>query len=105
MTEKKLTVVDRTGEPHEVDVASGDVLMHVLRDHIDYDIGICGGEISCGTCLVRLNAQWREHIKAAGDEESEMLDALGAEENARLACQIVVGDDADEMQATLLGEG
>ncbi len=100
----KLTVVDRAGEPHEVSAEPGDVLMHVLRDKVDYDIGICGGEISCGTCLVRLSAQWREHITAAGEDETEMLEALDAGADSRLACQIVVDAAAAGMQATILQE-
>lgn len=104
MTELTLTVVDRSGESHEVGVESGTILMHVLRDNVDYDIGICGGEISCGTCLVRLQAQWRQQLGAASEDEAEMLDALDAEEGARLGCQIVVDASAAGMQVTLMQE-
>jgi 2Fe-2S ferredoxin len=100
----KLTVVDHAGEPHEISVEPGDILMHVLRDKVNYEIGICGGEMSCGTCLVRLSAEWRERIVVAGEEETEMLEALDAGEDSRLACQIVVDAAAAGMQATILHE-
>jgi 2Fe-2S ferredoxin len=104
LSEVTLTVIDRNGATRQVIAATGNVLMHVLRDNIDIDIGICGGEISCGTCLVRLNRDWFEHIAAAGDDERDMLDALEAQDTARLGCQIVLDETADGMQATLLHE-
>ena len=104
MSEVKLTVIDRGGETHRVSTETGEVLMHVLRDNIDLEIGICGGEISCGTCLVQLNSEYTQRIAAAGEDEAEMLDALGADSNARLACQIVLDNAADGLRATILQE-
>jgi 2Fe-2S ferredoxin len=102
--EVTLNVIDREGAARQLPVETGTVLMHALRDNIDVDIGICGGEISCGTCLVRLNQDWFENLAAAGADEREMLEALQARDNARLACQIVLDESADGMQATLLHE-
>jgi ferredoxin, 2Fe-2S len=99
-----LTVIDRAGATRQVIATTGKVLMHVLRDNIDVDIGICGGEMSCGTCLVRLNQDWFENLAAAGEDERDMLDALQARDTARLGCQIVLDETADGMQATLLHE-
>ena len=104
MSELKLTVIDRDGQTHQVAAETGEVLMHVLRDHVDITLGTCGGEISCGTCLVRLSAEWAGGIAVAGEDEAEMLEALGAEGNARLSCQIRLDSAADNMQATLLHE-
>jgi ferredoxin len=104
LSEVKLTVVDRAGGTHHLICEAGNVLMHVLRDNIDVDIGICGGEISCGTCLVKLNREWFASIAAASEGEQEMLDALDATDHARLGCQLVLDEKADGMQATLLHE-
>jgi 2Fe-2S ferredoxin len=104
LSEVKLAIVDRAGKTHHLICGTGNVLMHVLRDNIDVDVGICGGEISCGTCLVRLNRDWFENVAAAGQDERDMLDALAARDTARLACQIVLDETADGMQATLLHE-
>jgi ferredoxin, 2Fe-2S len=104
VSEVKLTIIDRDGETHRVSTETGGMLMHVLRDNVDLDIGICGGEISCGTCLVQLNSEFAARIATAGEDEAEMLDALGAQGNARLACQIVLDDAVDGLQATILQE-
>ncbi len=104
MSEVKLTIIDHEGASHQVHAETGEVLMHVLRDNIDLNVGICGGEISCGTCLVRLAPEWAERIDAAGGDEAEMLEALAAENNDRLGCQIILGESADGMRATLLNE-
>jgi 2Fe-2S ferredoxin len=99
-----LTVIDRAGDTRQLIAATGQVLMHVLRDNIDINVGICGGEISCGTCLVRLTPEWSATIAAAGEDEQDMLDALGAGKHARLGCQLILDEAADGMQATLLHE-
>ena len=104
MTDLNLTVIDREGATHELVAESGTVLMPVLRDQVDLGVGICGGEISCGTCLVRLDAGWAEHIPAAGEDEAEMLDVLGGGENTRLACQVRLDEAAANGQITLLHE-
>lgn len=104
MSEVKLTVIDRGGETRQVSAGTGENLMHVLRDNVDLEIGVCGGEISCGTCLVQLDSDYAEQIAAASEDEAEMLDALGAGGNCRLACQIVLNDKADGLQATILYE-
>lgn len=101
MSEVKLTVIDRGGETRRVSAETGENLMHVLRDNVDLEIGVCGGEISCGTCLVQLDSEYADRI---AEDEAEMLDALGAGDNCRLACQIVLNDKADGLQATILYE-
>jgi 2Fe-2S ferredoxin len=97
-------VTDRTGDSRQLIASTGQVLMHVLRDNIDINVGICGGEISCGTCLVKLAPNWEANISAASEDEQDMLDALSAPEHARLGCQIILDAAADGMQATLLHE-
>lgn len=104
MSEVTLTVIDRAGATRQVKAFTGDVLMHVLRDNIDNDVGICGGEMSCGTCLVKLSQQWFEEMTAASDDEQEMLEALAAPEHARLGCQLLLNEAVDGMQLTLLHE-
>ena len=102
MSEITLTIVDREGTERQITAAAGDVLMHVLRDNISVEIGICGGEISCGSCLVGLDPRWA--IPGAGADEAELLEVLGAGEHARLGCQVVLDDSAPRMTVTLLHE-
>jgi 2Fe-2S ferredoxin len=102
LSEIILRVIDREGDEQEVAAATGDVRMHVLRDTISVEIGICGGEISCGSCLVGLDPGW--DIPGAGGDERELLEVLGAGDNVRLGCQVVLDDRADGMQVALLHE-
>ena len=102
MREITLTVVDRAGGEREVTATAGDVLMHVLRDHISVAIGLCGGEISCGSCLVGLDPRWA--VPGAGGEEAELIEVLGAGGHARLGCQVVLDASAHRMRVTLLHE-
>jgi 2Fe-2S ferredoxin len=89
--ELTLSVVDRIGAAQPVRVCAGEVLMPALRDQVDVTIGICGGAISCGTCLVLLDESWAGRLPPPGEDEAEMLEALealGAEAGGRLACQL-----------------
>jgi 2Fe-2S ferredoxin len=82
----------------------GEALMPFLRDQIDVTIGTCGGELSCGTCLVVLGEGWADCIPAPTADESEMLDALGAEPGSRLACQLVLSETASGLSLTIAPE-
>jgi ferredoxin, 2Fe-2S len=104
LSDVNLTITDRAGTDHAIVAATGDSLMQILREHVDITLGTCGGEISCGTCLVRLSDAWQAAIAPAGEDEAEMLDALGAGEGERLSCQIVLDAGADGKQATIAPE-
>jgi 2Fe-2S ferredoxin len=67
--------------------------MDNLVPGIDAD---CGGECSCATCHVMVNAEWLAKTGGADEAEDSMLD-LNPEraENSRLSCQMMVSDDLD----------
>jgi 2Fe-2S ferredoxin len=102
--ELRLAVVDREGQPRELKVRSGELLMAVLRDQVDVGVGVCGGMLSCGTCLVLLDAAEGARLPPASADETEMLEALGAEPAARLGCQITLGEDLDGLRLTIAPE-
>lgn len=79
----------------------GDLLMQVLREQVDLTLGTCGGAISCGTCLVQLSPEWFGALEPAGEDEVEMLEALGAEGPVRLSCQLVLDGGANGCAATI----
>lgn len=97
-----LNIVDRDGGQHTVSAETGASLMSVLREHVDLTLGTCGGAISCGTCLVRLSPDWAASLAPAGEDEAEMLEALGAEGvEARLSCQLTLDGAAHGKTATI----
>ena len=101
MTAVNLTITDREGQTRTVSATAGDSLMQVLREKIDLTIGTCGGAISCGTCLVSLSPEWLSALPAPDGDEADMLEALSAEDDCRLSCQLILDAAADGQQATL----
>ena len=104
LTNLTFTVTDRAGETHSLSAAPGRSLMQVLREEVDLTIGTCGGAISCGTCVVRLSPGWLASLPGPSGDETEMLEALGADAECRLACQVTVGNGAAGRHAVLLAE-
>lgn len=104
MSELALTVVDREGATHELAIPAGEPLMPALRDRVDVTIGTCGGAISCGTCLVLLDDSWAGRSPPPSEDEAEMLEALGADAGARLACQLTMTDAVAGLRLTIAPE-
>ena len=93
----KITFIEHNGTQHTVDAEVGKSVMQAAMDNlvpgIDAD---CGGECSCATCHVMVNAEWLAKTGGANEAEDSMLD-LNPEraENSRLSCQMMVSDDLD----------
>jgi 2Fe-2S ferredoxin len=100
----KLIVTDRDGAVHELSAQAGDVLMVLVRDRVDNTVGVCGGAISCGTCLVQLTPEGAARLAPASAEEVEMLEALDAKPGERLGCQIPITPDLDGLAVTVAPE-
>lgn len=77
---------ERTFEAHD-----GESAMHVaVSNLVPGIIGECGGELSCATCHVYVDATWIDKLDPMSSDEEGMLEAAAAEptENSRLSCQI-----------------
>ena len=93
----KITYIEFSGTPHEVDVPSG---LSVMEGAIDNNLpGIeaeCGGACSCATCHVYVDPAWVAVTGAADHLEQDMLEcAMDLQETSRLSCQIEVSDKLD----------
>lgn len=55
---------------------------------------ICGGKAFCGKCLVRV-ISGKHNLSPLLEREQIRLDALGAAEDMRLACQTYAGRDIE----------
>ncbi len=86
----KVTMISHDGERFELDAEPGISLMEAAVNNAVPGIdGDCGGECACGTCHIKVAAEWREKTGAPGDDESAMLSMTPEQgENSRLACQI-----------------
>lgn len=66
-------------------------------------IGECGGGCSCGTCHVYLGEEWREKVTPISETEDDMLSLTSCrdEQRSRLACQIVLTPEHDQLRVAL----
>lgn len=87
------------GHCHEVEVpADGRSLMKAAVDAgvdgIDAD---CGGNLTCATCHVYVQAPWQDRLPPVSPDEDTMLDYTAAERlpSSRLSCQIPLVPELD----------
>lgn len=79
------------GTALSAEVAEGRNLMEAaVARNVPLVIGECGGNLSCATCHVLVDAAWADRAGGPGDFEDAMLDATEAGRGAtsRLSCQI-----------------
>lgn len=85
-----MTYIAQDGTAHAVDVPEGwSVMEGAVKNGIAGIDADCGGSCACATCLVFVDAAWRDALPAPDDMEEallEMADHGGL--GARLSCQI-----------------
>ena len=95
-------VTTRSGEKHTLEGVEGWRLMELLRDYKMGVEGICGGQMDCASCHIYVDPGWVGRLPAIRDEEEAKLDELPAwEENSRLSCQIIWGEELDGLTLTV----
>ena len=99
----KIIYIEHDGTEHSVDVNAGTSIMEGAVSNsipgIDAD---CGGGGACATCMVFVDADWKEKITAMSDEEESMLDFHEyKEESSRLGCQISVTEEFDGLKVRM----
>lgn len=80
------------------DVPAGRNLMAAaVARNVPMVIGECGGNLSCATCHVQVDAAWQARAGTPSDFEDAMLDATEAARTdaSRLSCQIRMTADLD----------
>ncbi len=93
----KIRFIGFDGTEYAVDAVDGQSVMQSAIDNavpgIDAD---CGGQCSCATCHVIVDAAWIDVVGRPGEREEEMLDLNPERDaNSRLSCQIPVRDELD----------
>lgn len=74
-----------------VSVMEGAVMSGI--DGIDAD---CGGQLSCATCHVHVDAGWLARLAPPTGDEDELLEfAVGRDDRSRLSCQIIMSPELD----------
>ncbi len=79
-----------------IEVPEGVSLMQALKT-AGMDIeAACGGNLVCGTCHVLVDQGSYALVPPPEEDEQAMLESLtGVESTSRMACQVLLWDDAD----------
>jgi 2Fe-2S ferredoxin len=90
---------------HEAPTDMGLSLMEFLKG-CEYDIlATCGGMALCATCHVSV-VNGFEHLPEITDDEYAMLDTLpNITDTSRLACQLKLNPDMDNITVKIMGDG
>ncbi|GHH13710.1 2Fe-2S iron-sulfur cluster binding domain-containing protein [Sphingomonas sp. AAP5] len=93
------------GTLREVDAAPGARLLEVAQADGQPLEGTCEGQMACSTCHVIVAAEDFAKLPPPSEDEEDMLDlAAGATRTSRLACQILLTSDLDQLTVRIPGE-
>lgn len=94
----KVVYVGSGADNRVIDAANGEnVMSAAVRSGVPGIVGECGGQLSCATCHVWVNNEFRDRVGNPGEMEADLLD-LGVSdysEASRLGCQITITDELD----------
>lgn len=85
----RITVIEASGVPREIELEAGDSALQLAHDH-DVDLECaCDGSLACATCHVIIAPRWYGKLPEPSEEEIDMLDlALNRRPTSRLGCQL-----------------
>ncbi|MDY7522974.1 2Fe-2S iron-sulfur cluster-binding protein [Sphingomonas sp. 10B4] len=93
------------GTLREVDAAPGARLLEVAQADGQPLEGTCEGQMACSTCHVIVAAEDFAKLPPPSEDEEDMLDlAAGATRTSRLACQILITPNLDQLTVRIPGE-
>ena len=87
----QITVTDIDGTRRVIAAPEGASAMEALRAAGGTSIAaVCGGQCSCATCHVHVDAGWAAKLPPPGEFEVELISFLDSydPERSRLSCQI-----------------
>jgi 2Fe-2S ferredoxin len=103
----KVIFVALDGSRRTIDAAAGDsVMATAVKNGVTGIIGECGGNLSCATCHVYVDEDFRALVGPPNDLEDDMLDLGVADRRAssRLSCQIKITEALDGLTVELPDE-
>lgn len=101
-----LTFVEQDGTRKTVEAEPGVSVMEVaVRNNVQGIAAECGGQCSCATCHIFVEAPFFETVEAPVDDEEDMLDfSDNRKPNSRLGCQIDIAGALDGMVVHVAGD-
>jgi ferredoxin, 2Fe-2S len=102
----KVNVTTREGQRIVIDSQNGVSLMEAIRAAgIEELLAICGGNMSCATCHVYVDAADIGRLDPMSADEADLLESTGVrKETSRLSCQIVVGPRLNGLRVRIAPE-
>jgi len=105
----QVIVTDRSEQETCIEFTPGMSLMQTIYEADVSDmLALCGGVCSCGTCHVYIDeasAVAFNDLPAQSDDESLLLDASSHRNSrSRLACQVVLKEEYDQLRVTIAPE-
>jgi ferredoxin len=98
----RVRFVERNGRVREVTADVGDCLLDVAQAAGQPLEGTCEGQMACSTCHVIVAAPDFALLSPASSEEEDMLDlATGATRTSRLACQIMLTANINQLTVAI----
>lgn len=101
----RIDFITRDGGRKSGEASGGSVMQLAVGLGVAGIEGQCGGSMSCGTCHVRIPAEWAERLGPAQAIEADLLEfEEGYSELSRLSCQIEITPDLDGLTLTVMGK-
>ena len=100
-----ITIIDRNNISHTISGPDNMNLnlMELMKIHELPVEGTCGGMALCASCHVYINSN-HELPEKSLDEEAMLDESWHLEDNSRLACQIPIHKNIDNLTVTLAPE-
>ena len=90
------------GAEKTVDAPNGQSVLEIAHHNAIPLEGACEGSLACSTCHVIISEADYGKLKAASEDEEDMLDlAFGLTHTSRLGCQIIMSDALDGLRVSL----
>ena len=103
----RLNVIDREGKKTAIDIEEGTTIRDAIEEKVSPEnYGICGGNCNCGTCHVYVDPNDFKKLKNLEEDEIEILKKFADKPNAnsRLACQVELKKEYNDMTVTIAKE-
>ena len=103
----RLNVIDREGKKTAIDIEEGKTIRDAIEEKISPEnYGVCGGHCNCGTCHVYVDPNDFKKLKNLEEDEIEILKKFADKPNAnsRLACQVELKKEYNDMTVTIAKE-
>lgn len=99
----RVKFVQWNGDEQTVASSAGLSLMETaLNNGVPGIVADCGGNCSCGTCRVFVDAAWYAQVGEPNELEAEMLEMHAEQrEGQRLSCQLALAEELDGLTVSL----